>query len=298
MLTNSPLYASFGVDDIPAAKAFYADTLGVRVIEIDEGMLSLQAGNGYSVLAYIRPGHVPAEHTIVNFPVDDIEATVTGSQRPASRSSATTRGRSRPTTRASPIPVRGRPGSGILPATSCQSSRNSDQPSAGRQRREQVHAVAVRVEDRGVALAPEGIPRLEMAAVAGRNQLPIGGVHLGRIRARECQPNPVPTRWRGPAGVERANGVGGVPGDRAGRPAATPPRAAPRPPPVPGRTRAGDRTRVSGPCRRRRCRQRRVERSSRHGTPSPVDRSCHLRTRCVTGESRAAMIVAYATIIL
>ena len=60
MLTNSPLYASFGVDDIPAAKAFYADTLGVRVIEIDDGLLSLQAGNGYAVLAYIRPGHVPA----------------------------------------------------------------------------------------------------------------------------------------------------------------------------------------------------------------------------------------------
>ena len=76
MLTNSPLYASFGVDDIPAAKAFYADTLGVRVIEIGDGLLSLQAGNGYSVLAYIRPGHVPAEHTIINFPVDDIEATV------------------------------------------------------------------------------------------------------------------------------------------------------------------------------------------------------------------------------
>jgi len=76
MLTNSPLYASFGVDDIPAAKAFYADKLGVRVIEIDDGLLSLQAANGYSVLAYIRPGHVPAEHTIVNFPVDDIEETV------------------------------------------------------------------------------------------------------------------------------------------------------------------------------------------------------------------------------
>jgi len=76
MLTNSPIYAGFAVDDIPAAKRFYADTLGVRVIEIDEGLLSIQAQNGYAVLAYAKPEHVPAEHTILNFPVDDIDATV------------------------------------------------------------------------------------------------------------------------------------------------------------------------------------------------------------------------------
>ena len=76
MLTNSPLYASFAVNDIPAAKEFYADTLGVRVVQIDEGLLSIQAHNGYAVLAYLKPQHVPAEHTIVNFPVDDIETTV------------------------------------------------------------------------------------------------------------------------------------------------------------------------------------------------------------------------------
>ena len=76
MLTNSPLYASFAVNDIAAAKHFYADTLGVRVIELGDGLLSIQAHNGYAVLAYAKPEHVPAEHTIVNFPVDDIEATV------------------------------------------------------------------------------------------------------------------------------------------------------------------------------------------------------------------------------
>ena len=76
MLTNSPMYSGFAVNDIPAAKRFYADTLGVRVIEIGDGLLSIQAQNGYAVLAYVKPEHVPAEHTILNFPVDDIEATV------------------------------------------------------------------------------------------------------------------------------------------------------------------------------------------------------------------------------
>ena len=36
----------------------------------------LQAGNGYAVLMYEKPVHEPAQHTILNFPVDDIEATV------------------------------------------------------------------------------------------------------------------------------------------------------------------------------------------------------------------------------
>jgi catechol 2,3-dioxygenase-like lactoylglutathione lyase family enzyme len=76
MLTNSPLYASFAVNDIQAAKKFYAQTLGVRVVEIGDGLLSIQAHNGYSVLAYVKPEHEPADHTILNFPVDDIEATV------------------------------------------------------------------------------------------------------------------------------------------------------------------------------------------------------------------------------
>ena len=59
MLTNSPLYASFGVDDIPAAKALSADTLGVRVIELDDGLLSLQAGNGTRCWLTSGPGTCP-----------------------------------------------------------------------------------------------------------------------------------------------------------------------------------------------------------------------------------------------
>jgi len=76
MLKNSPFYAGFAVDDIAKAKTFYADTLEAQIIEIADGLLSLQAGNGYAVLIYEKPGHVPAQHTILNFPVDDIEAAV------------------------------------------------------------------------------------------------------------------------------------------------------------------------------------------------------------------------------
>jgi len=76
MLTSASVTANIPAADLDRARAFYADTLGVRVIEIGDGLLSIQAQNGYAVLAYVKPEHVPAEHTIINFPVDDIEATV------------------------------------------------------------------------------------------------------------------------------------------------------------------------------------------------------------------------------
>jgi catechol 2,3-dioxygenase-like lactoylglutathione lyase family enzyme len=77
MLKNSPFYAGVAVDDLAKAKAFYAGKLGVsQVIDIGPGLLSLQAGNGYAVLIYQKEGHEPAQHTVLNFPVDDIEAAV------------------------------------------------------------------------------------------------------------------------------------------------------------------------------------------------------------------------------
>jgi hypothetical protein len=51
MLKNSPFYAGIAVDDTDKAKAFYGDTLGVfGVIDVGNGLLALQATNGYSVL--------------------------------------------------------------------------------------------------------------------------------------------------------------------------------------------------------------------------------------------------------
>ena len=76
MLKNSPFFAGFAVDDMAKAKAFYGDTLGARVVDLGTGLAVLQAGNGYAVLIYEKPVHEPAQHTILNFPVDDIEATV------------------------------------------------------------------------------------------------------------------------------------------------------------------------------------------------------------------------------
>jgi catechol 2,3-dioxygenase-like lactoylglutathione lyase family enzyme len=76
MLTNSPFYAGFAVDDATRAKKFYTDTLGVEITEMGAELFALRATNGYSVLVYPKPGHVPAAHTVLNFPVDDIDGVV------------------------------------------------------------------------------------------------------------------------------------------------------------------------------------------------------------------------------
>jgi catechol 2,3-dioxygenase-like lactoylglutathione lyase family enzyme len=77
MLNPDAAYSGFSVDDIPKAKTFYGGTLGMDVSE-QNGMLGLSIGGGKSVLVYPKPDHVAAAFTILNFPVDDVEAAVDG----------------------------------------------------------------------------------------------------------------------------------------------------------------------------------------------------------------------------
>lgn len=72
----SPLFAGFAVNDVARARQFYGETLGLDVDPQGEHLLWLRAANGYSVLIYGKPTHEPAAHTILNFPVDDIESAV------------------------------------------------------------------------------------------------------------------------------------------------------------------------------------------------------------------------------
>ena len=75
MFENTKAFSGFSVNDIPAAKQFYGDTLGLRVTE-ENGMLTLHVAGDRPVLVYPKDDHEPASFTILNFPVDDIEVTV------------------------------------------------------------------------------------------------------------------------------------------------------------------------------------------------------------------------------
>jgi catechol 2,3-dioxygenase-like lactoylglutathione lyase family enzyme len=80
MFEASRAYSSFAVPDVDAARAFYADTLGLRAELVYEGGLldiSLPGGDAH-VLVYPKADHVPAVFTVLNFPVDDLDAAVGG----------------------------------------------------------------------------------------------------------------------------------------------------------------------------------------------------------------------------
>jgi catechol 2,3-dioxygenase-like lactoylglutathione lyase family enzyme len=74
-LADSPAFSGFAVGDVPAARAFYTEVLGLEVTE-DHGILSLHLGGGTRVIAYSKSDHVAAGFTILNFPVADIDSAV------------------------------------------------------------------------------------------------------------------------------------------------------------------------------------------------------------------------------
>jgi catechol 2,3-dioxygenase-like lactoylglutathione lyase family enzyme len=75
MFKSTKAFSGFSVNDIGKAKEFYGGTLGLEVSEAN-GMLTLHLAGGTNVLVYPKPNHTPATFTILNFPVDDIEAAV------------------------------------------------------------------------------------------------------------------------------------------------------------------------------------------------------------------------------
>jgi predicted enzyme related to lactoylglutathione lyase len=75
MFENTKAFSGFSVDDVARAKQFYGETLGLKVTE-DHGLLTLHIAGDRRTIVYPKPDHTPAAFTILNFPVDDIDAAV------------------------------------------------------------------------------------------------------------------------------------------------------------------------------------------------------------------------------
>jgi catechol 2,3-dioxygenase-like lactoylglutathione lyase family enzyme len=75
MFRDSKAFSGFSVDDLAAAKTFYADTLGLDVVEEPAG-LGLRLAGGGQVFLYPKEDHAPATFTVLNFPVPDVDAAV------------------------------------------------------------------------------------------------------------------------------------------------------------------------------------------------------------------------------
>ena len=74
MLKDSKTFSSYSADDIPKVKKFYVETLGLNVSDEMDG-LGLHLGGG-EVFIYPKDDHTPATFTVLNFPVDDVDAAV------------------------------------------------------------------------------------------------------------------------------------------------------------------------------------------------------------------------------
>ena len=75
MFRETPAFSGFAVDDVDRAERFYGQTLGIATSK-ENGILTLHLAGGRDTIVYPRPGHVPAQYTILNFRVPDIERAV------------------------------------------------------------------------------------------------------------------------------------------------------------------------------------------------------------------------------
>jgi catechol 2,3-dioxygenase-like lactoylglutathione lyase family enzyme len=75
MFRHSYAFSGFASNDIPAAREFYGQTLGLEVTE-ENGILTLHLAGGGTVVIYPKDDHQPATFTVLNFPVEDIDRAV------------------------------------------------------------------------------------------------------------------------------------------------------------------------------------------------------------------------------
>lgn len=77
MLPSDKAYSSFAAKDLQAEKRFFTETLGLECEELfSEELLDLRLGSDKHVLIYQKDDFVPATYTVLNFPVQDVDAAV------------------------------------------------------------------------------------------------------------------------------------------------------------------------------------------------------------------------------
>ena len=77
ILTRAPVIASFAVKELDPARQFYGRTLGLDVREDKQmGILEIQSPDKSHVLVYPKPDHQPANFTVLNLQVRDIDEAV------------------------------------------------------------------------------------------------------------------------------------------------------------------------------------------------------------------------------
>jgi len=78
MLSDAEGFNSFAVDDLTQAQQFYGEALGLKVETFEEGvpLLSLDLPGSGTTMIYEKADNQPANHTVLNFKVDDLDTEV------------------------------------------------------------------------------------------------------------------------------------------------------------------------------------------------------------------------------
>ncbi|MFD6951755.1 glyoxalase [Nocardiopsis sp. TSRI0078] len=80
MFDGNRAFGSFAVPDTDGAGEFYGGTLGLTIGPVEgmeeHGLLRIDLGEGRGILVYPKPDHEPADFTVLNLPVDDIDSAV------------------------------------------------------------------------------------------------------------------------------------------------------------------------------------------------------------------------------
>ena len=75
MVAFKAVFSGFSVNDIEAAKQFYGDILGLKLVDDSMGLRWSLPGGG-ELFMYAKPDHQPAGYTALNFVVEDIDMAV------------------------------------------------------------------------------------------------------------------------------------------------------------------------------------------------------------------------------
>jgi catechol 2,3-dioxygenase-like lactoylglutathione lyase family enzyme len=77
IFTKAPVFASFAVKDLDPARQFYGRTLGLAIREDKQmGIFEIQSPDKSHVMVYPKPDHQPANFTVLNLQVRNIDDAV------------------------------------------------------------------------------------------------------------------------------------------------------------------------------------------------------------------------------
>ncbi|PRX47350.1 VOC family protein [Salegentibacter salegens] len=76
MFKYSAVFSGFSVNDLEKAEEFYKNVLGFSVINNPMGLIELEIPGNNNILIYPKPEHQPADFTVLNIPVENIDEAV------------------------------------------------------------------------------------------------------------------------------------------------------------------------------------------------------------------------------